>query len=76
MVEGARLESVCAGNRTEGSNPSLSKACEPCQDREGAALSSYFYVPQGCLHLRSCKEVMRAALRGCFFILLIGRNFI
>ena len=24
MVEGARLESVCAGNRTEGSNPSLS----------------------------------------------------
>ena len=24
MVEGARLESVCAGNRTEGSNPFLS----------------------------------------------------
>ncbi len=24
MAEGARLESVCAGNRTEGSNPSLS----------------------------------------------------
>ena len=24
MVEWARLESVCAGNRTEGSNPSLS----------------------------------------------------
>lgn len=24
MVEGARLESVCTGNRTEGSNPSLS----------------------------------------------------
>ena len=24
VVEGARLESVCAGNRTEGSNPSLS----------------------------------------------------
>ena len=23
-VEGARLESVCTGNRTEGSNPSLS----------------------------------------------------
>ena len=23
VVEGARLESVCAGNRTEGSNPSL-----------------------------------------------------
>ena len=62
MVEGARLESVCAGNRTEGSNPSLSgscamKACEPCQDREGAALSSYLHVPQGCLHLRPYKEV-------------------
>lgn len=24
MVEGARLESVCRGNSTEGSNPSLS----------------------------------------------------
>lgn len=24
MAEGARLESVCTGNRTEGSNPSLS----------------------------------------------------
>ena len=24
MVEGARLESVCTGNCTEGSNPSLS----------------------------------------------------
>ncbi len=24
VVEGARLESVCAGNRTEGSNPFLS----------------------------------------------------
>ena len=24
VAEGARLESVCAGNRTEGSNPSLS----------------------------------------------------
>ncbi len=24
MVEGARLESVCAGNRTRGSNPRLS----------------------------------------------------
>ena len=24
MAEGARLESVCAGNCTEGSNPSLS----------------------------------------------------
>ncbi len=24
MVEGARLESVCTGNRTEGSNPTLS----------------------------------------------------
>ena len=24
VVEGARLESVCTGNRTEGSNPSLS----------------------------------------------------
>ena len=24
MVEGARLESVCAGNRTAGSNPALS----------------------------------------------------
>jgi hypothetical protein len=24
VVEGARLERVCAGNRTEGSNPSLS----------------------------------------------------
>lgn len=24
MVEGARLESVCTGNGTEGSNPSLS----------------------------------------------------
>ena len=24
MVEGARLESVCAGNRTAGSNPVLS----------------------------------------------------
>ena len=24
MAEGARLESVCASNRTEGSNPSLS----------------------------------------------------
>lgn len=33
------------------------KACEPCQDREGAALSSYLHVPQGCLHLRSYKEV-------------------
>ena len=24
LAEGARLESVCTGNRTEGSNPSLS----------------------------------------------------
>ena len=24
VAEGARLESVCTGNRTEGSNPSLS----------------------------------------------------
>ncbi len=24
MAEGARLESVCAGNRTAGSNPALS----------------------------------------------------
>lgn len=28
MVEGARLESVCAGNRTEGSNPFLSAKVE------------------------------------------------
>lgn len=33
------------------------KACEPCQDREGAALSSYLHVPQECLHLRPYKEV-------------------
>ena len=26
MVEGARLESVCRGNSTEGSNPSLSES--------------------------------------------------
>jgi hypothetical protein len=38
-VEGARLESVCTGNRTEGSNPSLSASasaspclCSPCPD--------------------------------------------
>ncbi len=29
MAEGARLESVCAGNRTEGSNPSLSAKQSP-----------------------------------------------
>ena len=29
MVEWARLESVCAGNRTEGSNPSLSAIFSP-----------------------------------------------
>ena len=27
MVEGARLERVCIGNGTEGSNPSLSVVC-------------------------------------------------
>ncbi len=32
MVEGARLESVCAGNRTAGSNPALSA-------RRGATVS-------------------------------------
>ena len=28
VVEGARLESVCRGNSTEGSNPSLSANCK------------------------------------------------
>ena len=28
MAEGARLESVCAGNRTAGSNPALSAKFE------------------------------------------------
>jgi hypothetical protein len=28
VAEGARLESVCAGNRTGGSNPPLSGFCQ------------------------------------------------
>ena len=50
MVEGARLEIVCAGNGTEGSNPSLSVrimrlmvlptlAREPRQDRKVATVA-------------------------------------
>ena len=60
MAEGARLESVCAGNRTVGSNPTLSatlscfvglepcalRSREPRQAREGATVSGPPQVPQ------------------------------
>ena len=66
MVEGARLESVCAGNRTEGSNPSLSArknqmkllvyAFEPFgQDAENIS-------QQVLKRLRSRKNVMKMTL--------------
>ena len=41
MAEGARLESVCRGNSTEGSNPSLSaksKGLEGYRSRRGAGV--------------------------------------
>ncbi len=61
MAEGARLESVCGGNSTAGSNPALSAIfseplmesgpCalplfESCQARKGAALRGIRRVPQ------------------------------
>ena len=45
MVEGARLESVCRGNCTEGSNPSLSANIHPCFHTVTGALK-----PQGAMN--------------------------
>ena len=56
LVEGARLESVCMGNCTKGSNPFLSAtfrvgsraigSCEPRQIRKEATVSNVFGVPR------------------------------
>lgn len=56
LVEGARLESVCMGNCTKGSNPFLSatfrvgsraiESCEPRQIRKEATVSNVFGVPR------------------------------
>ncbi len=44
MVEGARLESECAGNRTVGSNPTLSVNCSLA----GAPLHIAKYISNAC----------------------------
>ena len=64
MAEGARLESVCGGYSTAGSNPALSaivstepslelgpcasSSFEPCQARKGAALRGNSASAAGC----------------------------
>ncbi len=69
MVEGARLESVCTGYRTEGSNPSLSAT-------KSAANSGFFIVSLwdrkfGSCAMEACEpgQVRKeAALSGYFHV--------
>ena len=42
MVEGARLESVCRGNPTEGSNPSLSANSQAIQYKGLVSFASLY----------------------------------
>ncbi len=48
MVEGARLESVCTGNCTEGSNPSLSANLYLTALRSGFFL--LLYIMYECMY--------------------------
>ena len=43
MVEGAALEKQCAGNRTEGSNPSLSAMTERLSKIAARPLITYIH---------------------------------
>ena len=43
MAEGARLESVCRGNSTEGSNPSVSAQPSIALAKEGLFFKDSYY---------------------------------
>ena len=74
MVEGARLESVCTGNRTEGSNPSLSAILKTAADAAFLILSNLFLckaVNAGSCAMGACEpgQVRKeAALSGYFHV--------
>ncbi len=53
MVEGARLESVCAGNRTEGSNPFLSAI----RQAHGKPFSTLYPICYNCPSRRDDRAV-------------------
>ena len=55
VAEGARLESVCTGNRTEGSNPSLSAKPQAVGVQFGMSGDAEIGARQG----RRCEEAWR-----------------
>jgi hypothetical protein len=52
VVEGARLESVCRGNLTEGSNPSLSASCCNHNNLADYHPSMSTRLPPSCYHFK------------------------